>query len=113
MPRIIGAKIQENVEYEIENEKTGEKTTGVINKVEFRCIVKDIGADRIGGDVARYSVSIEDLPYVFGVQSVGNSVTEFCKKVIDKECLFETRASAFGGKVTERLVGVTFVPEKK
>lgn len=102
MAKIIGAKIKENVTF-----KREDGTEGVINNVEFRCVVKDVGAGIVGGNVARYSVSIDELPQVFDVAKIDN-VLDFCRSVLNRECYLDTQATAFGGKVSERLVGVTF-----
>ena len=102
MAKIIGAKIKENVTF-----KREDGTEGEVNSVEFRCVIKDVGADIVGGDVCRYSVAIEDLPEVFDVKEI-KDVKQFCRGVLNRECYLDTKATAFGGKVTERLVGVTF-----
>ncbi len=102
MAKIIGAKIKENVTF-----KREDGTEGTINNVEFRCIVKDVGADIVGGDVCRYTVGIDELPQVFEVDEIKN-VKEFCRSVLNRECYLDTKATAFGGKVRENLVGVTF-----
>lgn len=102
MAKIIGAKIKENVTF-----KREDGTEGVINSVEFRCIIKDVGAGIVGCDVCRYTVSIEDLPQVFDVKEI-KDVKSFCRDVLDRECYLDTKATAFGGRVSEKLVGVTF-----
>lgn len=103
MAKIVGAKIQEKVAYTRED-----GTPGEINAVEFRCVVKDVGAGIVGSDVKRYKAQIADLPAIFNVSKIDN-VTEFCKNLFDKEVRLQTTASAFDGKVTERLVDVTIL----
>ena len=102
MAKIIGAKIKENVTF-----KREDGTEGEVNSVEFRCVIKDVGADIVGGDVCRYSVNIEDLPEVFDVKEI-KDVKNFCRSVLNRECYLDTKATAFGGRVCEKLVGVTF-----
>ncbi|MBO5287259.1 MAG: hypothetical protein J6B34_03960 [Clostridia bacterium] len=107
MAKIVGAKIQENVEYVRED-----GTTGVINKVEFRCVVKDIGSDKVGSDIARYTVSIEDLEAVFNVDQPIKNVKDFCKSILNKECYIYSKPSVFDGRVSERLIEVVFAEIK-
>lgn len=102
MAKIVGVKITENKEY-----KREDGTEGSINSVEFRCIVKDLGDGVHGFDVKRYKAKIEDLPQIFNVEHV-NNVTEFCKKLLNRDCIIQTSASTFEGKLTERLVDVIF-----
>ena len=44
---------------------------------------------------------------MFDVKEI-KDVKSFCRGVLDRECYLDTKATAFGGRVSEKLVGVTF-----
>ncbi|MGM9645946.1 MAG: hypothetical protein ACI3XS_04600 [Eubacteriales bacterium] len=108
MSKIVGAKIRENQTY-----TKPDGSEGVINSVDFRCVVRDAGEGIVGYDVRRYSAKIDDLKYIFGLDpsSYGN-ITDYVKSLLCRECILETKASAFDGKLTEQLVGVTFLDKE-
>ena len=104
MAKIVGAKVQEKVSYTTEDGETKE-----INKVVFRCVIKDIGLDIVGSDVERYSVQISDLPAIFGVPiKNGQSTIDYIRQFINRDCILETKATVYDGRLTNMLVGVTF-----
>ena len=108
MSKILSARVRENYEYE---KPDGNK--GKINSVEFRCSVRDTDDDVVGGvDVRKYSAQIDDLKYIFDGYDPATPVKDFVAKILNRECIFETKAVQFGNSVSERLVHVTFISQK-
>lgn len=104
MARIVGAKIKENVTY-----KREDGTDGELNYVEFRCVIRDIGADIVGFDVERYRVQISDLPCIFDTPiKAGQGTADYIKQFIDKDCILETKSAVFDGRLSNILVHVCF-----
>ena len=106
MAKIIGALITEN-------KKVGnEKDPVILNRVEFRVVVRETSADGIGEDVAKYIVKIEDFRSVFEKDPRDyGSVRALCESLMNRECFLETKAGVFEGKLTQRIVHAVFLDE--
>ena len=107
MSKIIGARIIENKK--IMGDDGQER---VINKVEFRCVIRETATECIGQNVARYNCAIDELRQIFEKDPRDyRTITEYCSAMLDRECVLETKASAFQGVLSERLIHVMFLDE--
>ena len=112
MSKIVGFEIAENKPWKITNEDTGEVREGTTNRVTFYCNVKLTGDEKETAGVRgkTYGTPIDRLPQVFGRErKMGESLLDYCKSFLDRECALETSAKtfrdSFGG---EELVAVYF-----
>lgn len=107
MSKIVGFKITENQSWEQVDEKTGQVRSGVINRVTFKCLTRFVGEDGkvCGDDVKTVIVNINDLASSFGRSFAANeSVFEYCKTLMNRECAIETAAKIFEGKLSGETV---------
>ena len=112
MSKIVGFEIAENKAWKITNEDTGEVREGTTNRVTFYCNVRLTGDEKeVSGVRGRtYATPIDRLAQVFGRERKnGETLFEYCKSFLDRECALETSAKTFRDSFSgEELVAVYF-----